>query len=62
MAKENNVNVVEKNVRIFHGDMSEGRHCHVDLEAPHKEIETGKHSLLVEACGWGPLSPTGERA
>lgn len=47
-------------MRIFHGDMSEGRHCHGDLGAPHKELETEKHSPLVKACGRGQLSPTGK--
>lgn len=47
-------------MRIFHRDLSEGRHCHVALEASHKELETDTHSLLVQACGWGESSPTGK--
>lgn len=31
--------------------MSQGKHCHVDLEASLKDLEIDKHPLPFQACG-----------
>lgn len=41
--------------------MSEGKLCHGDLEASHKELEIDKHSQLFRAWDWGQLCPQGKR-